>query len=47
MRNRRNQFPCLAAAFLFCAGCGNLPGRPTQESIPIDPDNVTDFNFLY
>jgi cytochrome c oxidase cbb3-type subunit III len=47
MRNRRNLFPCLAAAFLFCVGCGNLPGRPTQESIPIDPDNVTDFNFLY
>jgi cytochrome c oxidase cbb3-type subunit 3 len=47
MRNRRNLFPCLAATFLFCAGCGNLPGRPTQESIPIDPDNVTDFNFLY
>ncbi len=43
----RNFFSCVAAAFLFCAGCGNLPGRPTQESIPIDPDNVTDFNILY
>jgi len=37
----------LAAVFLICAGCSNLPGRPTPESIPIDPDNVTDFNLLY
>jgi cytochrome c oxidase cbb3-type subunit III len=45
MKNRR--LPFLAATFLVCAGCGNLPGRPTRESIPIDPDNVTDFNLLY
>lgn len=36
----------LAAVFL-CAGCGNLPGRPAPSSIPIDPDNVTDFSLLY
>jgi cytochrome c oxidase cbb3-type subunit 3 len=37
----------LAAAFLICAGCSDLPGRPAPESIPIDPDNVTDFNLLF
>jgi cytochrome c oxidase cbb3-type subunit III len=45
MKGRR--LPFIAAAFLLCAGCGNLPGRPTRESIPIDPDKVTDFNVLY
>ncbi len=47
MKNRRNTWPFLAAALFVCAGCGNLPGRPTQDSIPIDPDNVTDFTVLY
>jgi cytochrome c oxidase cbb3-type subunit III len=37
----------LVALALVCAGCSNLPGRPTQESIPIDPGNITDFNQLY
>jgi cytochrome c oxidase cbb3-type subunit III len=37
----------LVALALVCAGCSNLPGRPTQDSIPIDPDNITDFNQLY
>jgi cytochrome c oxidase cbb3-type subunit III len=44
---RSKRYPFLAAAFFICAGCGNLPGRPAMESIPIDPDNVTDFNLLY
>jgi cytochrome c oxidase cbb3-type subunit III len=47
MKNRRQLFSLLAAAFLFCAGCSNLPGRPAPNSIPIDPDNITDFNILY
>jgi mono/diheme cytochrome c family protein len=46
MKNRRKLFAPLAA-FLFCVGCGNLPGRPTAEAIPIDPENVSDFNVLY
>jgi len=45
----RRIFAAAAPALLFClaAGCGNLPGRPTAQSIPIDPDNITDFATLY
>jgi mono/diheme cytochrome c family protein len=46
MRNRLNVLSLLAA-FFFCAGCSNLPGRPTPDAIPIDPDNITDFKLLY
>ncbi len=35
------------AVLLVSTGCGNLPGRPTAASIPIDPDNVTDFSILF
>jgi cytochrome c oxidase cbb3-type subunit III len=45
MNNRR--LPFFAAVFLLCAGCENLPGRPTRDSIPVDPDKVADFNVLY
>ena len=44
---RCRQLRVLAAAFLFCAGCSNLPGRPTASSVPTDPDNVADFNLLF
>ena len=37
----------VAIALLICAGCGNWPGRPTAKDIPIDPDNVTDFQLLF
>src|SRR6516162_10259266 len=37
----------LVAALFACAGCSNLPGRPSESSVPIDPDNVTDFTLLY
>jgi cytochrome c oxidase cbb3-type subunit III len=37
----------LACALFLCVGCSNLPGRPTPEGIPIDPDKVTDFSLLY
>jgi mono/diheme cytochrome c family protein len=30
-----------------CGGCSNLPGRPSESSIPVDPDDVTDFALLY
>ena len=43
--NTRLIMPPLLAALLLCAGCSNLPGRPTPTSIPIDPDNVIDFDF--
>ena len=44
---RRPLLVLFTAAIFSCAGCSNLPGRPTPDSIPIDPDNVTDFNLLY
>jgi cytochrome c oxidase cbb3-type subunit 3 len=47
MEKGRVQLAILAAALFVCAGCSNLPGRPTPESIPIDPDQVADFNLLY
>jgi cytochrome c oxidase cbb3-type subunit III len=47
MKPRLELLPLAAAVFLFCAGCGNLPGRPTAADIPIDPDNISDFNALY
>jgi mono/diheme cytochrome c family protein len=42
-----NRLLALAASLLFCAGCSNLPGRPSSDSIPIDPDNISDFTTLY
>jgi cytochrome c oxidase cbb3-type subunit III len=47
MKNCRRILPFLAVAIFVCAACSNLPGRPTPDSIPVDPDNVTDFNVLY
>jgi len=32
---------------LFLAGCSSLPGRPTPASVVTDPDNITDFQFLF
>src|SRR5215813_4855734 len=34
-------------AALLLAGCSNLPGRPTAASVVTDPDNITDFAFLF
>jgi cytochrome c oxidase cbb3-type subunit III len=36
-----------ALVVLLCSGCSNSPGRPVAESIPVDPDNISDFNILY
>ena len=47
MKFLQAKMPFLAAAVFVCVGCSNLPGRPTADSIPIDPDNITDFNLLY
>lgn len=46
MKNHVKFRVLLAAATISCAACGNLPGRPTEASIPTDPDNITDFNLL-
>jgi mono/diheme cytochrome c family protein len=37
----------VSLAALFLSGCSNLPGRPTPASVVTDPDNVTDFAFLF
>jgi cytochrome c oxidase cbb3-type subunit III len=37
----------VAAACLCCAGCANLPGKPTTSSIVVDPDKITDFAYLF
>jgi cytochrome c oxidase cbb3-type subunit 3 len=47
MRKQSNFAVLLMVAASLCLGCGNLPGRPAANSIPIDPDNVTDFNLLF
>jgi cytochrome c oxidase cbb3-type subunit III len=35
------------AVLLWGAGCGNLPGRPSANNIPIDPNNISDFKVLF
>jgi mono/diheme cytochrome c family protein len=47
VKDRREFLIFVAAALFSCAACGRLPGRPTADSVPIDPDNVTDFALLY
>jgi cytochrome c oxidase cbb3-type subunit III len=37
----------IVAACLCCAGCSNLPGKPTASSVIIDPDKVADFAYLF
>ena len=37
----------LAAATLFLSGCDSAPGRPTQGSETLAPDEILDFNTLY
>jgi cytochrome c oxidase cbb3-type subunit III len=44
---RRPLLAVLGATLFSCVACSNIPGRPSESSIPIDPDNVTDFSFLY
>lgn len=47
MRKHARLALLLAGVSLTCAGCGNLPGRPTTEMIPVDPDSISDFATLY
>jgi len=47
MSHRRQLLAVFAAALFACAGCSNLPGRPSESSVPINPDDVTDFALLY
>jgi mono/diheme cytochrome c family protein len=47
MKYRCSNLLLVAAAVFLCAGCSDLPGRPAPNSIPIDPDNVSDFGTLF
>ena len=47
MNSRSKFFGALIFFALACVGCGNSRGRPTADSVPIDPDDISDFNFLY
>jgi len=37
----------VALAALCCVACGDLPGRPQANAIPVDPANVSDFDTLF
>jgi cytochrome c oxidase cbb3-type subunit 3 len=37
----------LALLALVCSGCSSSPGRPAADTIPIDPDDISNFEFLY
>lgn len=37
----------LALLALVCSGCAGSPGRPAADAIPIDPDDISNFEFLY
>lgn len=47
MRKGNSFVSLMGLAVLLCSSCGSLPGRPAADSIPIDPDNVTDFDLLF
>lgn len=47
MMQGRYNLATLAAALVLCSGCSSAPGRPAPNSLPVDPDNVTDFTVLY
>jgi mono/diheme cytochrome c family protein len=40
-------FGTLALLTLACLGCSNSPGRPAADAIPIDPEDISNFDFLY
>ena len=47
MRKGHGSGALLVIVLFVCSTCGNLPGHPTASDMPIDPDNVTDFNLLF
>ena len=47
MNHRSIALAFLSATLFVCDACGDLPGRPAPNSIPVDPDNITDFSLLY
>jgi mono/diheme cytochrome c family protein len=47
VRNRGPMWALLAPVLLSLAACSDLPGRPAANSVPVDPDSVTDFKTLF
>jgi cytochrome c oxidase cbb3-type subunit III len=47
MNRWSKRFGALALLALACGGCSNSPGRPTADVIPIDPEDISNFDFLY
>jgi cytochrome c oxidase cbb3-type subunit 3 len=46
--NRGSHLLCAMALLLFaCSGCANSPGRPAADAIPIDPEDISNFDFLF
>jgi cytochrome c oxidase cbb3-type subunit 3 len=37
----------LALLVLACSGCSSAPGRPATDAIPVDPDDISNFELLY
>jgi cytochrome c oxidase cbb3-type subunit III len=47
MKHCRRLSSALAFLALVCSGCGSSPGRPAADAIPIDPDDISNFEYLY
>jgi cytochrome c oxidase cbb3-type subunit III len=47
MNYRCSILALLVVVTFFGVSCSDLPGRPAPNSIPVDPDNVTDFGTLF
>src|SRR5580704_8690110 len=37
----------LALLVLACSGCSSAHGRPATDAIPVDPDDISNFELLY
>jgi cytochrome c oxidase cbb3-type subunit 3 len=46
-RGSKSLSSLIAVLMLCAAGCANLPGKPAESAIPLDPDKVTDFETLF
>ncbi|HEV3040973.1 MAG TPA: c-type cytochrome [Candidatus Angelobacter sp.] len=47
MSGRSKLFGLLLLLAFACFGCSNSPGRPASDAIPIDPEDISNFDSLY
>jgi cytochrome c oxidase cbb3-type subunit III len=47
MTSYRRLSGTLALVALMSSGCSSSPGRPAADSIPVDPENTSSFEFIY